>query len=80
MDVKHVAKLANLPLSNTELVRYKAQLEKVLEYVAQLQKVDTSSVAETSQITAATNVTREDLVEICPGLVKGYIKIKNIWL
>ena len=79
MDVKHIAKLANLPLSDKELVGYKVQLEKVLEYVEQLQKVDTSGVAETSQITGKTNVTREDHIEACPLLVKGYIKVKAIF-
>lgn len=79
MDVKHVAKLANLPLNSEEEKKYGGQLEKVLDYVRQLQKVDTSGVAETSQITGTTNVTREDLVRACPELVKGYIKVKAIF-
>lgn len=74
-----MAKLANLPLSEKELITYKTQLEKVLEYVKQLQKDDTSGVPETSQITGTMNVTREDFIEACPLLVKDYIKVKAIF-
>lgn len=79
MDVKKVARLANLPLTGEEEKKYGQQLEKVLDYVKQLQKVDTSGVSETSQVTETKNVSRADVVMAYPELVKGYIKIKAIF-
>ncbi len=48
-EVKHVAKLANLTLTEPELENFREKLSKTLEYVDQLQSIDTSGVAPTSQ-------------------------------
>lgn len=77
--MKQVAKLANLPLTSAEEKKYGSQLEKVLDYVQQLQKVDTSKVIETSQVTETKNVLRGDVVTACPPLLQGYIKVKAIF-
>lgn len=79
MDVKKVARLANLPLTDEEEKKYGQQLDKVLDYVKQLQQIDTSGVVETSQVTGTKNVTREDKILPCTPLVKGYIKVKAIF-
>lgn len=60
INVKHVAKLANLPLSSDEEEKYSEQLSEILEYVDQLNEVDTSSVEPTYNVTGLNNVTRED--------------------
>ena len=39
--VRHVAKLANLPLTDFEEVKYSEQLSKILDYIDQLNQVDT---------------------------------------
>ena len=36
-EVKHVAKLANLPLTSEEEEKYSGQLSKILDYVDQLE-------------------------------------------
>ena len=59
-QVKHAAKLANLPLSQDEEEKYAEQLSKILEYVEQLNKVDTSNVEPTFNVSGQTNVTRKD--------------------
>ena len=59
-QVKHVAKLANLPLTGEEEEKYSEQLSKILEYVDQLDEVDTSSVEPTFNVTGQSNVMRED--------------------
>jgi len=41
IDVKKVAKLANLPLSGEEEEKYSQQLSKILDYIEHLNKVDT---------------------------------------
>lgn len=61
IDVKHIAKLANLPLKEDELAKFEKQLADILQYVEQLQKVDTENVIPTSQVTGLENVLREDI-------------------
>ncbi len=60
INVKHVAKLANLPLSDDEEIKFEKQLSEILAYIEQLNSVDTKNVDITSQITGLENVTRED--------------------
>ena len=79
MDIKHVADLANLPLTGEEEKQFGQQLGKVLDYVNQLQQVDTAGVTETSQVTGTKNISRDDKVAPGPKLVEGYIKVKAIF-
>lgn len=60
-QVKHVAKLANLPLSEEEEDIFSKQLSKIIDYVDQLDKVDTKEVEPTYNISMNTNITREDI-------------------
>lgn len=66
IDISHVAKLANLTLSKDEEEKLGRQLEETLEYVNQLEKIDTKGAEPTSQVTGLENVTRED--EVTPSL------------
>jgi len=61
IDVKHVAKLANIPLKNDEVKKYENQLSQILEYIEKLTKVNTDNIKETSQTTGLENVTRDDV-------------------
>ena len=61
-SVKKVAKLANLPISSDEEKVFTDQLGKILEYVEQLEKVDTSKVEPTFNVTGLKNILREDVV------------------
>ena len=65
-DVAHVAALARLGLSEPELKRFTIELGKILEFVSQLEEVDTADVPETAQVTGLKNVLRKD--EVRPGL------------
>lgn len=78
MDVKHVAKLANLPLSPDEEKKYDTQLTAILDYVDQLQQVDTAGVEPTSQVTGLTDVVREDAVQDSLKLDVDYFRVKAI--
>lgn len=60
MDVKHIAKLANLPLTENEYEKFGKQLRAIIDYIDQLKKVDITSVTETSQVTGLTNRDRID--------------------
>lgn len=64
-QVKHVAKLANLPLTSNEEEKYSEQLSKILVYIEQLNKVDTQDVEPTFNVSGQANVMREDSVDVC---------------
>lgn len=61
-QIKHVAKLANLPLSSEEEEKYSGQLSKILEYIDQLNSVDTSGVEPTFNVSGETSILSEDRV------------------
>ena len=59
-DVKHLAKLARIDLSDEEISTFQTQLSAILDYVEQLDKADTSDLEPTSQVTGLTSVSRGD--------------------
>ncbi len=67
-QVKHIAKLANLTLTEEEIEKFADQLSETLEYVEQLETVDTKGVEATSQVTGLVNITRKD--EVVPSLTQ----------
>lgn len=60
INIAHVAQLANLPLSEEEKKKFEKQLDETLDYVKQLEEIDTKGVEPTSQVTGLENVFRED--------------------
>lgn len=60
IDIDHVAKLANLPLTEEEKKIFQKQLEDILAYVSKLNEVDTEKVEPIGHITGLVNVTRKD--------------------
>ena len=59
-EVEHVAKLAKLSISSAETTLFQKQLLKVLNYINELDGVDTSDQEPTSQTTGLENVFRTD--------------------
>tara|TARA_Y100001968_G_scaffold254255_1_gene240095 strand:+ start:813 stop:1106 length:294 start_codon:yes stop_codon:yes gene_type:complete len=62
-DVKKVANLARLDLPSDEIQTYSNQLQEILGYIEQLEKVDTEGVLPTTRAVEVVNVLRQDLVE-----------------
>ncbi len=62
-QVKHIAILANLPLTEKEEIGFADQLSKIVDYFDELSKVDTSSVAPTFSPVDLQNVLRQDSTE-----------------
>lgn len=62
LDVQKLAKLSALTLDPSELESMQADLTKILEYVEQLQSVDTTDVEPTYQAHSLETVTRPDEV------------------
>ncbi|KKU03319.1 MAG: Glutamyl-tRNA(Gln) amidotransferase subunit C [Candidatus Amesbacteria bacterium GW2011_GWA1_46_35] len=80
MDVKHIAKLANLPLTDPELKKLEKDLENVLKLVDHIRDLDTSNIEPTSQVTGLTNITRADEIDTSRLLPqKGFFKVKSIF-
>lgn len=62
-DVKHVAKLARLELSEEETIQYTKQLGDILKYVEQMNEVDTTGIEPMPHAVPVYNVMREDVVK-----------------
>jgi aspartyl-tRNA(Asn)/glutamyl-tRNA(Gln) amidotransferase subunit C len=62
-DVLHVAKLAKLNLSESEIEKFLPQLSNIVNHISELSKVDTSGVEPTSQTTGLTDVFKGDEVK-----------------
>jgi len=66
-EVRHIALLARLGLSEEEMERFREQLSDILENFEVLQEVDTADVDPTFQVTGMLNVVAEDeVVESSP--------------
>jgi len=65
-EVQHIALLARLGTTETELERFREQLSNILENFQILQQVDTTDVPPTTQSTPLQNVTKDD--EVAPSL------------
>lgn|SRR5512143_2386301 len=61
-DVEHVAKLARLAFSEEAMQKFTHQLNDILAYMEQLNKLDTSKVEPLAQVVEMSNVMRDDTV------------------
>jgi aspartyl-tRNA(Asn)/glutamyl-tRNA(Gln) amidotransferase subunit C len=59
-EVRKVAKLARLELSDADLATMQQQLSAILDYVAQLNEIDTTGVEELAHPLPVVNVFRPD--------------------
>lgn len=89
INISHIAKLANLSLLPNEKTKLAKQLEDTIDYVNELNNVDTKNIEPTSQVTGLENVTRQDIAK--PSLSQdqalanakskhnGFFKVKAIF-
>lgn len=61
-QVRQVARLARLNLSDAEVTRFARELAVILDYIDELQQVATEGVQPREQFVASENVFREDVV------------------
>ena len=64
-EIEHIAILARLELSEEEKDRFASQLSSILDYVGQLQDVDTTGVSYQYTVEGLTNVMASDEVASC---------------
>ena len=62
-DVEHIAKLAKLEFTDAEKEKFTHQLNQILEYMEQMNKLDTSRVEPLSHVIELSNVFRIDEVK-----------------
>jgi aspartyl-tRNA(Asn)/glutamyl-tRNA(Gln) amidotransferase subunit C len=60
-DVAHVAHLARLGLTETELVLLEGQLNHILDQYAKLAELDTTAIPPTAQTIELENILRDDV-------------------
>jgi len=88
MDIEKVARLARLDLSEEERETFGNQMEQILTYMEQLNRLDTTGVEPTSHAIPIYNVFREDEVKpsipqeevlgISPDEEDGHFKVPRI--
>ncbi len=62
-DVRHLAALSSLQLSDDEVASLQVDLTNILGYIEQLGTLDTTGVEPTYQVTGLENVWRDDVVD-----------------
>lgn len=62
-DVRHLAQLSSLQLSDDETESLRVDLGNILSYIEQLSEIDTTGVEPTYQVTGLENVWRGDEVD-----------------
>ena len=92
MDVRHVAKLAHLEISDAEVELYTPQLATIVKYVEQLNELDTGDIEPMlGGLTTegeATSTIREDVIvgslgqkaalDQAPSAVAGHFQVPKI--
>lgn len=59
-DVRHLAQLSSLQMSDAEVESLRADIEGIINYIGQLDELDTDGVEPTYQVTGLQNVWRDD--------------------
>ncbi len=61
MNIRQVASLARLELTDEEAERYQGQIDQILRHVEQLSRIDVDGIEPTAHAAALFDVMREDL-------------------
>lgn len=90
-QIHHLAGLSNFSLSDEEAASLSTDLAKILDYISQLDQLDTTDVEPTFQISPLTNVWREDnlpsttiapdpttLLDLAPETENHQIKVPKV--
>lgn len=87
-EVKKVAQLARLELTEAETEKYQKELSAILGYVDILNKIDTGDVEATANVAGLTDIcskdaknpslNREVVLSNVPEKQNGYIKVKPV--
>ena len=86
--MKKIAELARLELSETEIEKYQAHLDQILDYVQKLNELDTGSIEPTYTVHQAGHHLREDevrpslprekVLENAPSHSHGFVRVPKV--
>ena len=87
-QVKHVAELAKLKLTDAEVDLFQGQLSAILDYAARLDELDTEQIPPTAGVLPLKNVMRSDvdqgsfsrqaMLANAPSTEDGFVKVKVV--
>jgi aspartyl-tRNA(Asn)/glutamyl-tRNA(Gln) amidotransferase subunit C len=88
-DVLYLAQLSRLELANSEIDGLQTDISNILGYVEQLNKLDTTGVEPTYQVTGLSNVwrydrvidygiSREELLALAPEVANFQVKVPKV--
>lgn len=88
IDVRYVANLARLELSDAEVATFQPQLESILGYVESLSKLDTSSIDSNAHGSLVfgnmrddvphTSLSQEAVLQNAPDQAQGQIRVPKV--
>ncbi|ATP41964.1 Asp-tRNA(Asn)/Glu-tRNA(Gln) amidotransferase GatCAB subunit C [Solibacillus sp. R5-41] len=76
-EVKHVAHLARLAITEEDAEKFAEQLGKITDFAEQLNELDTTNVEPTSHVLPLVNVMREDVAKEGLSIEKVMLNVKN---
>jgi aspartyl-tRNA(Asn)/glutamyl-tRNA(Gln) amidotransferase subunit C len=87
-EVRHVAMLFRMALSDEEIAKFQQQLSQIIDYFQVLQQVDTEGVPPTSHPVSLENVMRsdeprpsypaEDILANAPQSERGFFRVRAV--
>ena len=87
-EVSKVAKLAKLKLSEEQIKNHSIQIEKILDYINQLEKIDTTNVPCTTRAIEVINnfrsddkkiyKNRDEILNLAPSREDDFFKVPKI--
>ena len=87
-EVSKVAQLAKLKLNEEQIDNHAIQIEKILDYINQLEKIDTTNVSCTTRAievinnfrndTKETSENRDEILELAPLREDDFFKVPKI--
>ncbi len=88
-EVIRISQLARLQLTSAEIEQFQVELSRILDYVDQLNNLDTTHVPATAQVTGLENqmrpdevtdaYAREDMLASAIDQAEGHIKVKSVF-
>lgn len=87
-DVRHLATLSQINVSDEQAEALTTQLDNIVEYINMLDELDTDGVEPTFQVTGLRNVMRDDVIEeqlpretllaLAPDQEAGQVKVPKV--
>ena len=87
-EVSKVAKLAKLKLNEEQINNHATQIEKILDYINQLEKIDTTNIPCTTRAIEVINnfrsdekkiyKNREEILNLAPSREDDFFKVPKI--